>query len=473
MSRITFGTDGWRAVISREFTFDNVRYVAAAAAEYFRREGKGKPATLGYDRRFLSREYAHEVAGVATAKGLKIILSQDVCPTPSLSLETFKRRTAGGIIITASHNTGEYNGIKIRGAFGGPVNPDVTRQIEGRANALLERGKLPQVLTIEEARKARLLEFFDPRKRYLETICSLVDVARIKQHRPRVVVDAMYGAGVGVLAPLLSSWGLEVREIHGETNPSFGGLHPEPIGKNLGPLCEAVRDSEADVGLALDGDADRVGVVDERGHYLTTQDVFALLLMHVHEDLKMTGEVVKTCSSTSMLDKLCEMYGLVLHEVPVGFKWVCDLMLERDVLIGGEESGGYGIKGHIPERDGSMAALYILQMLAIRRQPLSQILNELYRKVGYHAFRREDFHLTPQRMSEVLDKLRSKPPKTIAGRPVDRLLTIDGFKFSLRDGSWILLRPSGTEPLFRVYVEGASDEAVEEILTKARRQLLR
>jgi len=473
MGRILFGTDGWRAIISREFTFENVRYVAAAAAEYFNRERKGKPVTLGYDRRFLSREYAHEVAGVVAAKGLKVILSSDVCPTPSLSLETLKRRTAGGIIITASHNPGEYNGIKIREPFGGPASPEATLQIERRANTLLERGRLPKVLTLQEARKAGRLQFFDPRKRYLGAISSLVDVAAIKCLRPRVVVDAMYGAGVGVLAPLLSSWGLEVREIHGETDPSFGGLHPEPIGKNLRPLCEAVQEYRADVGFALDGDADRVGVVDERGRWLTTQDVFALLLMHVHEDLKLTGEVVKTCSSTSMLDKLCERYGLVLHEVPVGFKFVCDLMLERDVLIGGEESGGYGIKGHIPERDGSAAALYILQMLAMRKKPLSEILSELYRMVGYHAFRREDFRLPPDRMTRVLKRLRSKPVKTLAGRSVDRVLTIDGFKFFLRDGSWILLRPSGTEPLFRVYVEGPSDEAVEEVLAKARRQLLR
>lgn len=473
MSKIVFGTDGWRAVISREFTFENVRYVAAAAAEYFEREGRGEPVTLGYDRRFLSREYAQEVAGVVTAKGLKIIMSDDVCPTPSLSLETFKRRTVGGFVITASHNPGEYNGIKIRGSFGGPVNPDVTRRIERRANALLERGKSPKVLTIEEARKAGLFQFFDPKKRYLDTICSFVDVARIKRHRPRVVVDAMYGAGVGVLAPLLSGWGLEVSEIHGETNPSFGGLHPEPIGQNLGPLCEAVQEYKADVGFAFDGDADRVGVVDERGHWLTTQDVFALLLMHVHEDLKLSGEVVKTCSSTSMLDKLCDMYGLLLHEVPVGFKWVCDLMLERDVLIGGEESGGYGVKGHIPERDAALAALYILQMLAMRKRRLSEMLQDLYQKVGYHVYRRQDFRLKPKKMVEVLDRLRSKPVKIIAGRAVERVLTIDGFKFFLGDGSWIMLRPSGTEPLFRVYVEGPSDEAVEEIMTKAKRQLLR
>lgn len=472
MNRIVFGTDGWRAVISREFTFENLRYVAAATAEYFKRVGDGKPITIGYDRRFLSREYAHEVAGVATAKGLKVILSNDVCPTPSLSLETFRRRTAGGIMITASHNPGQYNGFKVRGPFGGPVNPSVTRQIERRANNLLERRKAPKLLELNQARKSRCLRFFDPKKDYLQSISSYVDVERIKQLCPRVVVDAMYGAGAGVLAPLLSSWGLETWEIHGETNPSFGGLHPEPIGKHLRPLCEAVKDRGADVGFGLDGDADRVGVVDERGYCLTTQDVFALLLMHLHEDLKMTGEVVKTCSSTSMLDKLCTMYGLKLHEVPVGFKWVCDLMLERDVLIGGEESGGYGVKGHIPERDGSLAALLVLQMMATRKRPLSEILGELYGKVGYHAFRREDFLLDHEKMASVLRRLRSGPVKSIAGRAVERVLTIDGFKFFLRDGSWILLRPSGTEPLFRVYIEGPSDEVVEEILAKAKKQLL-
>ncbi len=473
MDRIVFGTDGWRAVISRQFTFDNVRYVAAAATEYFKRVGKGKPATIGYDRRFLSREYAHEIAGVAAAKGLRVILSDDVSPTPSLSLETFKRKTVGGFMVTASHNPSEYNGIKLRGSFGGPVNPEVTRKVEKRANALREKGKLPRWMPIDEAKKGKLVQFFDPKERYLKAISDFVNVSQIRRLKPRVVVDAMYGAGVGVLAPHLASWGMDVEEIHGETNPSFAGLHPEPIGKNLQQLCDAVTKFKADVGFALDGDADRVGVVDEKGNWLTTQDVFALLLMHVYEDLKMTGEVVKTVSSTSMLDKLCEIYDLQLREVAVGFKYVCDLMLERDVLIGGEESGGYSVKGHIPERDGSLAALLILEMMAMRKKPLSQIREELYKKIGYHAFRREDSRLTPEKMETVLDRLRSKPVRSIAGRTVERTLTTDGFKFFMEDGSWLLLRPSGTEPLFRVYVEAPSDEALDEIMTKAQRQLLR
>jgi len=473
MSKIVFGTDGWRAVISREFTFDNGRYVAAAAAEYFQRVGKGKPVTIGYDRRFLSREYAEEVAGVATEKGLKIILSDDVCSTPAISLETIRRKAVGGVMITASHNPGQYNGIKIKGPFGGPVGSDVTQGIQDRSNALLERGKSPQLLALDEARKQKRLQFFSPKKRYLDEISSHVDIARIKRFKPQVVVDAMYGSGVGLLAPLLESWGLLTKEIHGETNPSFGGLHPEPIGKNLEPLCRAVKEAKADIGFALDGDADRIGVVDERGVSLTTQDVFALLLMHAVEDLKLTGEVVKTCSSTSMLDKLCRAYGLYLHETQVGFKYVADLMLERDALLGGEESGGYALRGHIPERDGSMAALFILQMMAMRKQPLSKILDSLYRKVGYHAFRRDDLRLPKEKMGAVLDMLKNRPLKTIAGRSVERILTIDGFKFFLSDGSWLLLRPSGTEPLFRVYVEAPSENAVDEILKKAKRQLLR
>ncbi len=473
MDNIVFGTDGWRAVISRQFTFDNVRYVAAAATEYFKRSGKGKPATIGYDRRFLSREYAHEIAGVAAAKGLRTIVSDDVSGTPSLSLETYTRKTVGGFMVTASHNPAEYNGIKLKGPFGGPISPDITRKVEKRANELREKGKLPGWMPIDEAQKGKLVQFFDPKERYLKAITGFVKVSRIKRLKPRVVVDAMYGSGVGLLAPHLASWGLDVEEIHGENNPSFGGLHPEPIGKNLIPLCDAVKKSKADVGFALDGDADRIGVVDEKGNWLTTQDVFALLLMHVYEDLKMSGEVVKTVSSTSMLDRLCEVYGLELQEVAVGFKYVCDLMLEREVLIGGEESGGYSMKGHIPERDGSLAALLILQMMAMRKKPLSQIREELYKKIGYHAFRREDSRLTPEKMETVLDKLNSKQVKSIAGRKVERTLTIDGFKYFMEDGSWLLLRPSGTEPLFRVYVEAPSDEALDEIMDKAKRQLLR
>ncbi len=471
---IRFGTDGWRAVIAEEFTFENVRRVAQAYADHLkRRPGGAGEVVIGYDTRFLASRFAHEAARVLAANGIRVLVTSAHAPTPAVSWAIRAHGATGGLMITASHNPPEYNGIKIKAEYAGSALPEATRAVEAQLEANAAAGRRPHVIDFHAAVAGGGIRLFDPRPSYMAQIRSLVDLERIgayaRAHGLKVIVDAMYGAGQGYLGELLASTGAEVREIRGDLNPGFGGINPEPITRNLGPLADAVRASGADLGLALDGDADRSGAVDARGRLVDSQRVFALLLRHLVERRGWTGSVVKTFAVTDMVDVLAARYGLRLHTKPVGFKHVCELALREDMLIGGEESGGLGIKNHIPERDGILIDLLLAEVVATEGKPLHAVVDDLLAEVGPHYYHRNDLHLTAARKEALLEALRRNPPAAFAGIPVSEVDTLDGFKFRLGERGWVLFRASGTEPVVRVYVEMDTPEAVEAVLDEGRR----
>lgn len=461
---IRFGTDGWRAIISDEFTFRNVRVVAGAIADYFAESGaQDKGVVVGFDTRFLSGNYAREIADVLASHGIPVYLSSTAAPTPAKSLATRELGTAGGVMVTASHNPPEYNGIKIKGPYGGSATPDVVAEIERLLAARLQSSASDGALAPCPNLSSQITEF-DPKPRYFESLRSLVDVDTITRSGIHVVVDSMHGAGSGYLSQFFGEHSDVVTEIRDSVNPSFGGVNPEPIMANLAALRDAVLETSAMAGFATDGDADRVGAIDDTGSYVDSHRVFALLLRHLVTNRGLQGKVVKTFSTTKMIDILAGKYRLSLEETPIGFKYVCNLMLRDDVLMGGEESGGFGIKGHIPERDGILCTLLLMEILALSGQSLSSLVRGLMHEVGEHHYGRVDHHISRDKVTSTMRRLTAVPPTNLAGQAVVRVETLDGLKFSMADGSWLLFRPSGTEPLLRVYAEAPSPTQVEDLL---------
>ncbi|MFS8639890.1 MAG: phosphoglucomutase/phosphomannomutase family protein [Symbiobacteriaceae bacterium] len=469
VQHIKFGTDGWRAVIAEGFTFANVRRVAWALAEYLQEAGRaGQGVAVGYDCRFLSDRFAGAVASVLAGAGIPVVLSRTACPTPALSWAVIQRRLGAGVMITASHNPPEYNGFKLKGWFGGPALPEETRRVEeilARREAAAAAGQEPDPgLELAEAERRGLVERADLITPYMDQLRRLVDFERIRAARLRVVVDPMHGAARGVLARLLAEAGVEVTEIRGDFNPSFGGLAPEPIARNLGPAVEAVRARGARAALVTDGDGDRVGAVDATGEVVDAQRIFALLLQHLVEVRGWRGSVIKTFAGTRMVDKLAARYGLPFRETPIGFKYVCEYALKEDVLIGGEESGGIGIKNHMPERDGLLCNLLLAEIMAVRGRTLGEQVAALMEEIGPHFYGRQDLPLAGDAKQRLLNRLATDPPASIGGFAVERIDPLDGYKLILGPSRWILFRPSGTEPLVRVYAEGESPEEVQQLL---------
>ncbi|MDI6869832.1 MAG: phosphoglucomutase/phosphomannomutase family protein [Bacillota bacterium] len=463
-SPLKFGTDGWRAVIAQDFTFANVRRVAQALADYVVSTGEGsRGLVVGYDTRFLSDRFAASVAEVLAANGVPVYLTDQAAPTPAVSYAIKHLGAAGGVMVTASHNPPEYNGIKFKGSYGGSALPGMVAEIESRLETAAG-GEAPRVTA---NRVSGCIRSFDPRPPYFAQLRKLVDFEAIRSAGLRLVVDPMHGAGRGYLKELLAEERISVTEIRGEFNPSFGGVNPEPIACNLDVLAQAVRESRGDLGVATDGDADRVGAMDERGNFVDSHRIFALLLEHLVSRRRWTGAVVKTFSTTQMIDKLAAAYGLTLYETPIGFKYVCEYMLADDILIGGEESGGIGIKNHLPERDGLLCSLLLAESLAVSGLSLAALVDDLLRRVGQHEYGRVDLHLRPGQKEAVLERLMACPPRELAGQPVVERRDRDGLKFVMADGSWLLFRPSGTEPLLRTYAEAPSREQVRGLLAFA------
>lgn len=465
MSEIAFGTDGWRAVIGDTFTFKNVRLVAHGYCDYLKEQGMGERGlVVGFDTRFLSGRFAHEVARVAAANGIRVMLSDRFASTPSVSWAVRDLAAAGAVMVTASHNPPEYNGIKIKADYGGSALPEITRAVERHVATIIHAGRAPRVIDYNAAVAGGGIRLFNPWTAYEKQLRTLLDLERIGHSRFRAVLDCMYGAGQGYVSKLLASSGLAVTEIRGEINPAFPGINPEPIPRNLAALVKAVRESGADVGLALDGDGDRIGAVDGAGNFVDPHRIFALMLRYLVEDRGWSGAVARTFAVTRMVDKLAARYGLKLHSMPVGFKYVCELALREDILIGGEESGGIGIKNHIPERDGILCALMILEIMTVKGKSLAELVEELLAFVGPHYFNRVDLHLSQEGKEALLARLRSHPPGEFAGIEVTGLDDLDGYKFLLGERGWILIRPSGTEPVVRIYAELDDPGAVARVL---------
>jgi phosphomannomutase len=465
-SKIVFGTDGWRGVIAEDFTFENIERVALASAQYFKAESrriKAKPMiVIGYDARFLSREFAERTALIAGNAGLKVKLADAISATPMVSLMAKRSIAAGGVVITASHNPPRYNGFKLKGHFGGPSHPEGVAKVEARLAKVMKKKLIPKPRTLPQLMKSGTVEQVDMTAMYLRDIETKMNLKHIVDSGLRILHDAMYGAGMNVLDRLVPS----VDQIHGEFNPSFGGTNPEPIEKNLGELAQRVSSGGYHIGIATDGDADRVGAVDERGEYIDPHRIFCLLLKYLAEFKGWRGEVAKSFTLTDIIDKQCAQHGLRLHTTPVGFKHICRLMTEREILLGGEESGGFGVKGHIPERDGIYVGLLLCEMMIERQKPLSALVRELNDEFGERHYRRVDLHITPKEKSSIMKKFTATM-KNVAGYPVRKVETIDGFKYYVENG-WLLVRPSGTEPLIRFYAEAESVGKAEKMLAAAR-----
>ncbi len=474
---IQFGTDGWRAVISEEFTFDNVRTVAQAIAEQIIADAPPEAtptAVVGFDTRFLSDRYAITVSNVLAANGLAVYLSKADCPTPALSYAITQHNAHGGVMITASHNPPRYNGIKVKAAFGGSALPATMKQIEARIVAIQAAGQAPlyaePVWQEDVVPAAGGVVRFDPLPAYLNHLRTLVDFAAIANGKLRVAVDPMYGAGRGYIARWLRELGVMVAEIHGEMNPGFGGLHPEPIGRNLKTLTALIKKEGYDLGLATDGDADRIGAIDGKGEFVSPHLIIALALRHLVEVKKQTGLVVKTISTTQLVNRLAESYGLRVEETPVGFNHICDWMLAEPVLIGGEESGGISILGHVPEGDGILMGLLLLEIVALAERPLHVLIEELQQEYGPFFYDRIDQRVRPFRKADLVADLRERVPLEIGGVAVQRVSDRDGIKYLLADNSWLLIRPSGTEPVLRIYAEAGSPAQVQALLAEGVRQ---
>lgn len=468
---IRFGTDGWRAVISEDFTFDNVRHVAQAIADHvLRNEEHGtslRPVVVGFDTRFLSDRYAIAVAAVLAANGLPVYLSKADCPTPALSLAVKHLGAAGGVMITASHNPPRYNGIKYKSSFGGSAMPEETAQIEQHLERNLRDGRAPidaePTWTEGSEPVAGQILRFDPMPGYLRHLRTLIDFGEIARSGLRVAVDPMYGAGRGYIARWLRELGVMVAEIHGELNPGFGGHHPEPIGRNLGALMALVKEGRYDIGLATDGDADRIGAVDARGEFVSPHLIIALALRHLMEQGK-RGLVVKTISTTQLVNRLAAAHELEVEETPVGFNYICDYMLKQPVLIGGEESGGISILGHIPEGDGILMGLLLLELVARAGKPLHALIDDLQSEFGPFAYDRIDRRVRPFSKKQLVARLREDAPSELAGQRLVRINDRDGIKYLMQDDSWLLIRPSGTEPVLRVYAEASTIQQVKRLL---------
>jgi phosphomannomutase len=461
---IHFGTDGWRAVISEDFTFENVRRVAQALAEYFIEvDGNNPRVVVGFDTRFLSDRYAVEVARVLAANGLHVDLTVSDAPTPAVSFAVKELNAIGGVMITASHNPPRYNGIKLKAAFGGSALAEDTNRVE----QLLD-GAGPfslKAIDLEAGLHSHIINRFDPAPTYEAHLETLIDRNILSTHPRSVVVDAMYGAGRDYILDFLKDTGWQVQQIRGEMNPGFGGIHPEPILPHLDALVDAVKSSGGAFGVATDGDADRTGAVDEDGNFVSPHISFALALRYLVETRGLTGSVVKTVSTTRMIDRICAAHNLVLRETPVGFNHIADWMMKEDVLIGGEESGGISIHGHIPEGDGILMGLLLLEIVSHAKTSLRELIDDLQKRYGPAHYDRKDLPLArPVAKKEMVARLTNDAPKSIGGAEVIEVRSMDGVKYLLSDESWLLIRPSGTEPVLRVYAESPDRKMVQALL---------
>lgn len=460
---IKFGTDGWRAVIARDFTFATVRVVAQGIANYLTSNNLNKKGiVLGYDNRFLSEEFAMDCARVLVGNGIKVFMPHKTMPTPVTAFAVRLLDAGGAVMITASHNPPRYNGIKFIPSYAGPAMPDITSMIENAVNRVQDSGRVYE-LDLDEARQFDLLKDIDIEKDYINHLLKLIQPEHFSDRKLKVVVDPMYGAGIGYLDRILGELGCEVKTLNNYRDVLFGGQLPEPTAANLSALSRAVVHSEADIGLALDGDADRFGIVDNKGEFVTPNRFMYLLLDHLIKTRTFRGPVCRSVATTHMLDQVARQNGLTVMETPVGFKYIGECLREKGCMLGGEESGGLSIFGHIPEKDGILAGLLAVEMLAVTGRDLPAITAEFAAQYGDMVSERLDITTTPQKMNTIADKMHNCIPRQLAGLRVTGSADIEGRKIELEDGSWVLIRASGTEPVFRIYVETYSQQMLKNI----------
>lgn len=458
MSTIKFGTDGWRAVIADQYTFSNVARVAAATARWIKDSGISQNGVVvGFDARFQSEAFAKLAARIMAHEGLHVRFSDNICPTPAVSLGA-QQFDAVGVVITASHNPPEYNGFKIKAPFGGSASPAQITEVEARIPESYDTSGLPGFGALTESGSIELL---DLNTRYLDIIRERIDLDVIRAHGGKIAHDAMYGSGAGLIGELLGELAVELNCEH---NPGFNGVPPEPIEKNLTELPQVIVNEGCMLGIANDGDADRVAMFDEQGNYVDSHQILSLLAKYMADTKGMKGELVKTVSTTDMLRKQAEKYGLPIITTPIGFKYITEKILEGDVLVCGEESGGIAVKGHLAERDGIYIGLLIAEMCARRGKSLSALVQELFDEFGEHHCRRNDLHTTEERKNRMIDLCKQEKLTEISGQKVVKVEQIDGIKHWLADGTWLLVRASGTEPVLRIYSEATTGARAQQLV---------
>ncbi|MFH0877244.1 MAG: phosphoglucomutase/phosphomannomutase family protein [Candidatus Omnitrophota bacterium] len=458
---IKFGTDGWRAVIGAEFTFTNLKLVAQATADYLARDlGKASrekiKVCVGYDTRFLSDKFAQTVAEVLAGNGVSVILSDRAVPTPTLSYAVRERKLDLGIMITASHNPPEFNGYKIKNAKGGAADASVTKKVESYVGS-----SEVKIKSLGQGRQDGSLQVVDIAKDYVAFLRSYIDFKAFKKSKVRVLLDAMYGSGNSYIADVLKGTGIRLSLMRNEINPHFDGRGPEPVEENVSKIIARMKEGGYDIGLILDGDADRIAAVDSKGCYLPPQKILGLLALHLKQDRGWDGDIVTTIAGTSMLDHIASDLEVSLHETPVGFKYISNLMEMKNILVGGEEAGGMGLKNYIPERDGTLAGLMLVEMMVHRKKTIDKIVAEMEKKYGRYYYVRFDMKLKSTAYRLYLKRLK---PGELLGKKVVNIKDYDGVKFICEDESWLMLRASGTEPKMRIYSEAKSLKRAKDLI---------
>lgn len=461
-NEIKFGTDGWRAVISKEFTFKNLMILAQAISEWIRNDlpqpsGRGKRVAVGYDTRFLSEEYAKTVACVFAKNHIETYLSDAAIPTPALSFGVTRLTCAAGIMITASHNPGQFNGLKIKTAYGGAASREVTDIIE----EYLCRTEV-KIADFEQAQRSQKLIVHDFKQEYVRFLRRYIDLKIFKKSSYKVLLDAMHGSGNSLILDVLNGTRIKASVMRGDVNPSFEGQKPEPVQEYVQELMHRVKKEKFDIGLILDGDADRIAAVTSEGEYVSPQKILGLIILHLARNKGKKGGIIKTICGTTMLDHIAQKLNLKIYETPVGFKYISDLMLSEDILAGGEEAGGIGVQNYIPERDGTLAGLLLLEMMAYRKKSFKRLIIEMEKEFGRYFYGRAA--LTLKTNKKTVDLRHAKKIKRILGKKVVNVKTFDGVKLICEDESWIMFRPSGTEPLVRCYVEAKSAKKAKDLL---------
>jgi phosphomannomutase len=457
MGQIKFGTDGWRSVIADDFTFSNVERVAQATADYWIAnpvDGTEKKVVVGYDRRFLSDQFAKRAAEVFAGNGFAAVLTPEPTPTPSVSYEVKKSRAIGGVMITASHNPPMFNGFKLKSHYGGSAESSTCQAVEG----FLDRNPVKAV------NGERGIETRDIRPAHYAALKKLVDFKLIAKSKLKFAHEALFGVGAGCFEQLLAGTTCKVTTLNAQHDVLFGGINPEPVEKNYARSTAYLKKHPHDICLVTDGDADRVGGMDGRGNYLSTHQLICLLLHHFVSNRKGKGRVVKALTTTAMVDKMCAARGLELVETGVGFKYIAAEMIKGNVLLGAEESGGIGFPGHIPERDGIAAGLMLLELLATERMSVNKMIARLEKEFGPHRYGRIDTHFPLEKRSDLMEFLKANPPDRLLRSPLKEVKSYDGVKFVAEDSSWLMLRGSGTEPILRIYAEAKSDADVKKLL---------
>ena len=470
MNTIKFGTSGWRGIIAEDFTFEGVRIVTQSIADYLKTCGEDKKGVVvGYDARFLGNRFAVEVVKILAGNGIKSFLTKGPTPTPVIAFEIMRRKAGGGINITASHNPHEYSGLKFSSFSGEPALPAVTREIEKRANEMLLEVVYSE-FSVAKARQKNLLEEIEPFLYYAEGLKQKIDISVIEKTKLEIGVDLMYGAGCGYLDRILKSAGCTINVFHDHIDPCFGGRPPDPSEENLSTLIRAVKENGYDLGLALDGDADRFGIIDRDGTFIEPNYILALLFDYMVRVKGLSGGVARSVATSHLVDAVAKYYNMPVYETPVGFKYIGELITTGEILIGGEESAGLSIRGHVPEKDGMLTCLLVTEMVAREGKSLKELLNDLYKRVGRVVTKRENVQLD-NASGKGLFQMLNKPPKTIAGLSVKDIKDVGGVKFLLEHGCWLLIRESGTEPVVRLYGEARGEDELERLM-KAGRELV-